>query len=232
MTDTAADSIPDRILWGCTTSRTIRAHWALQELGLSYRCRPIRPRSGETQTPCFTAVNLRQKIPALQDGGFTVTESAAIINYLSATYGGPANRLVPEGTRERARYDEWCFFIMAELDATSLYVLRRHVGLPEIYGEAPVAVEAATAYFQRQIGTVAVVLADGREWLLGDRFSGADMLMTTCLDWAARYRLPLADDLLRYLDRATSRPSYAAARAANDPQYWAARDTAEAGSRS
>ena len=210
----------DRVLWGATTSRTIRAHWALHELDLPYRCNPILPRSGETQTPRFTAVNPRQKIPALQDGAFVVTESAAIINYLSATYGRPDNRLVPTDGRERARYDEWCFFIMAELDATSLYVLRRHLGLSQIYGEAPTAVEAATAYFQRQIGTVAVVLDDGREWLLGDRFSGADMLMITCLDWAARYELPLADTLLRYLDRGTARPAFTAARAANDPKHW------------
>ena len=218
MTDTATD----RVLWGCTTSRTIRAHWALHELRLPYRCMPIRPRSGETQTPVFTAINPRQKIPALQDDGFVVTESAAIINYLSTTYGSAETRLVPLEPRERARYDEWCFFIMAELDATSLYVLRRHVGLPDVYGEAPVAVDAAIAYFQRQVGTVARSLDDGRAWLLGNQFCGADILMTTCLDWAARYELPLADSLMGYLARATARPTYAAARAANDPKHWAA----------
>src|SRR5215213_7799900 len=124
MADTA-----ERVLWGCTTSRTIRAHWALHELGLDYRCEPILPRSGETQTARFTQVNPRQKIPVLQDGGLTVSESAAIINYLSATYGRAGNRLVPTDPHGRARYDEWCFFVIAELDATSLYVMRRHLGL-------------------------------------------------------------------------------------------------------
>lgn len=213
--------IVNRILWGCTTSRTIRAHWALRELGLDYRCEPILPRSGETKTPRFTAVNPRQKIPVLQDGDFTVTESAAIINYLAATYDDPAQGLLPADGRARARYDEWCFFIMAELDATSLYVLRRHVGLVHEYGDAPAAVVAATAYFQRQVGTVAEALDDGRTWLLGDRFTGADMLMTTCLDWAVRYGLPLADSLTAYLARATARPGFIAAREANDPKNWA-----------
>ena len=71
------EAAADRVLWGCATSRTIRAHWALHELGLPYRCEPILARSGETLTPRYTAVNPRQKIPALQDGDLVVTESAA-----------------------------------------------------------------------------------------------------------------------------------------------------------
>lgn len=226
MSNNATDTPVDRILWGCTTSRTIRAHWALQELGLAYRCEPILPRSGETKMPRFTAVNPRQKIPVLQDGDFTVSESAAIINYLATTYSDPAYGLMPVNGRERARYDEWCFFVMAELDATSLYVLRRHVGLVHEYGDAPAAVVAATAYFQRQVGTVAEALEDGRTWLLGDRFTGADILMTTCLDWAVRYELRLADSLMAYLARATARPGFVAARQANDPKHWAATNAA------
>lgn len=211
----------DLVLWGATTTRTIRAHWALHELGLAYRCEPILPRSGQTKTERYTAVNPRQKVPALVDGDFTITESAAIITYLSTTYGTPDNILVPAAPRERARYDEWAYFIMAELDATSLYVVRRHLGLPGIYGEAPLAVTAALAYFQRQIGSVARTLDDGRPWLMGDRFTGADMLLTTCLTWATRLEQPLAESLLLFRDRATARPAYIAASAANEPGFWA-----------
>lgn len=211
----------DLVLWGATTTRTIRAHWALHELGLAYRCEPILPRSGQTKTERYTAVNPRQKVPTLVDGDFTITESAAIITYLSTTYGTPDNILVPAAPHERARYDEWAYFIMAELDATSLYVVRRHLGLPGIYGEAPVAVTAALAYFQRQIGSVARTLDDGRPWLMGDRFTGADMLLTTCLTWATRLEQPLAESLLLFRDRATARPAYIAASAANEPGFWA-----------
>ena len=41
-------------LWGVGTGRTIRAHWALRELGLDYVCKPILARSGETTTPEYT----------------------------------------------------------------------------------------------------------------------------------------------------------------------------------
>ena len=207
-------------LWGVTTTRTIRAHWALHELGLPYRCEPILPRSGQTKTERYTAVNPRQKIPALVDGDFTITESAAIISYLSATYGTQSNALVSTDARQRARYDEWASFILMELDATSMYVVRRHHGLPGIYGEAPVAVDAAFAYFQRQIAA-AQSLDDGRAWLMGDRFTGVDMLLTTCLTWASRLGQPLPDAMTCLRDRATARPAYQAAAAANEPAYWA-----------
>ncbi len=210
-------------LWGATTSRTMRAHWALRELGLDYRCQPIRSRSGETQTERFRAINRREKIPALVDGDFIITESAAIIAWLSAAHGTEATALVPTDAKERARYDEWAYFIMTELDATSLYVVRRHLGLPEIYGAAPVAVDAAFAYFQRQIGSVAAAFDDGRTWLMGARFTGADILLTTCLTWASGLNQPLADSLVRYRDRATARPAYIAAVAANQPAFWAQR---------
>src|ERR1700676_4180006 len=92
-----------RILWGIGTSRTIRAHWAMHEFELEYERRPIQPRTGETQTAEFTALSARQKIPLLQDNGFVITESAAIVTYLSDAYGQPHNRLLPEDVRQRAR---------------------------------------------------------------------------------------------------------------------------------
>ena len=114
---------PDLTLWGVGTSRTIRAHWAMHELGLSYQVRPIGPRTGETKTAEYTKLNPRQKIPLLQDGDFCIGESAAIVAYLSRTYSTPERSLIPETQREFAAWLEWCFFIVSELDSTSLYVM-------------------------------------------------------------------------------------------------------------
>jgi glutathione S-transferase len=206
-----------RILWGASTSRTIRAHWALHELGLDFECRPIRPRSGETETAEFTALSARQKIPLLQDDDLVLTESAAIITYLSDTYGQDNNRLVPTAPRDRARCLEWCFFVISELDATSLYVMRRHGDLRHIYGEAPSANEAAAAYFQKQMRTVERALEPGPQYILGDRFTAADILLSTCVTWAVRYGVPVTDTVAAYNTRATSRPSYAKAQQTNTP---------------
>ena len=155
-----------RILWGAGTSRTIRAHWALHELGLDFELRPILPRTGETQTAEFTALSARQKIPLLQDNGLILTESAAIVAYLSDAYGQPHNRLLPVEPRARARCLEWCFFVISELDATSLYVMRRHGDLRHIYGEAPTANVAAAEYFQKQMRTVERALSDNPQYIL------------------------------------------------------------------
>lgn len=207
-----------RILWGVGTSRTIRPHWALHELGLDYEIRPIMPRTGETQTPEFTALSPRQKIPLLQDRGLVITESAAIVSYLSDAYGTPHNRLVPQDVRGRAKCLEWCFFVISELDATSLYVMRRHGDLRHIYGEAPQANEAAALYFQKQMRAVERALDDGRESIIGDRFSAADILLSTCITWAVRYGVPVGETVIRYNERITARSAYAQAIASNTPR--------------
>ena len=124
---------------------------ALHELGLDYECRPILPRTGETQTQQYTELNPRQKIPLLQDGDFKIAESPAIAAYLSNTYGTRENALIPTEPREYATWLEWCFYAATELDATSLYVIRRHGALKHIYGESPVALESAAQYFATQL---------------------------------------------------------------------------------
>ncbi|UVO38273.1 glutathione S-transferase family protein [Bradyrhizobium arachidis] len=208
----------DLILWGVGTGRTIRAHWALRELELEYVCKPILARSGETKVPEYTSLNPRQKIPLLQDGLFTIGESAAIAAYLAHKYRSGFLAPLPEDEVQYAKWLEWCFFIVSELDATSLYVMRRHStgsGLAHIYGEAPLVVARAKEYFNAQLKFAQVVLSDGRKYLLGTQFSTADILLTTCLVWAIEYGLGLPDICLQYLERTTDRPAYRAARAAN-----------------
>jgi glutathione S-transferase len=211
----AAMNSSGRCLWGAGTSRTLRAHWALIELGLPYDSRPIGSRTGETQTPEFTAIAPRQKIPVLDDGGFILAESAAIATYLYTRYGSGPGSLADATPMVRARHDEWCFFVMTELDATTLYVIRRHGYLPETYGEAPAAISAAQDYFARQCAVVDETLADGRPFILGDTFGAADIVLTTCLDWALRYGLPLPPGAHDYLQRITARPGFVAAKAVN-----------------
>jgi len=195
----------------------MRAHWALAELGLDYDSRPIQPRTGETKTPEYTALTARQKIPLLQDGDFTITESAAIVTYLSDSYGSEQNALVPGATKERARCLEWCFFVLSELDAASLYVIRRHRYLADIYGAAPEVCEQAAAYFGQQMRAVERQLAENRPYLLGDRLTVADILLSTCLTWATSYGVPVGARAVDYNTRMTERAAYRQASIRNTP---------------
>src|SRR6266702_2525051 len=210
---------PRLTLWGVGTSRTVRAHWAMHELGLDYETRPIGARTGETQTAEFTALNPRQKIPLLQDGDFCIGESAAIVAYLSRTYASAGRSLIPEPLREYAAWLEWSFFIVTELDSTSLYVMRRHKAdaLGHIYGVAPEVVARAGEYFRRQLRHVETALADNRTYLMGDRFTSADILLTTCLEWAIAYDVGICDNAQPYLERIQKREAFQRAVAANVP---------------
>lgn len=202
-----------RKLWGAGSSRALRGHWTLIELGLAYRSEPVQSRSGETETPAYRKLNPRGKIPVLEDGGLVLSESAAIVTYLAETYGN--GRLIPGAGAARAKYFEWMSFISMEIDATALYVLRRHEALSHVYGEAPAANAAARGYFDRMINAAAREIDDGRTFLLGAEFSGVDILMTTCLDWALDYEAALPEPWLAYRERTVARPSHARAVAAN-----------------
>jgi glutathione S-transferase len=207
------------VLWGVGTSRTIRPHWALAELGLKYETRAIGPRTGETKTTEYTKLNPRQKVPLLQDGDFAIGESAAIVAYLSRTYSSPGRELIPVDKKQYAKWLEWCFFIVAELDSTSLYVMRRHSAgaLGYIYGVAPEVVAKAGEYFREQLRHVEVALGDGRTFLMGDHFTSADILLTTCLEWALAYGVGICDNAHPYLERIKTRPAYQQGSAANVP---------------
>lgn len=209
--------MPARVLWGVGSSRTLRAHWALVFLDVDYETRAIQTRTPAMEGREYREINPRGKIPTLQDGDVTITESPAIVAYLAERYGTDARRLMPVDVRLRAQYFEWMSFISMELDATSLYVLRRHEGLPSIYGAAPEACTAARAYFERMLGAATVRLDDGRRYLLGDAFSGVDILMATCLDWAVRYGFDLPPAFADYRARVDEEPSTALAFAANAP---------------
>ena len=205
----------NRILWGVGTSRTIRAHWALIELNLSYKTEIIRTRTTDTETAAFKSVNPRQKIPVLQDGTLTMGESAAIVTYLAESYSTEQVRLIPDNPKARAKYFEWMSFICMELDATSLYVLRRHWSLPEIYGDSPVANKASEEYFNRMITAADKLKNPKQKYLLETGFSGVDILMTTTLKWALDYNQKIPNDFMEYLDQMGNRSGYIAAIEAN-----------------
>lgn len=199
-------------VWGGATSRTLRAHWMLHELAIDYEPKLIGSRTGETQQPAFRKLNPKEKIPVLVDGDFVLTESVAIVTYLGDHYGSDQRpRLVPAAnTLARARYNEWMSFVQMELDAHTLYVLRKHRDLANLYGEAPAAVATAISGFNKQV-SVAQHQLEQSPYLLGDDFSAADLVLMTCLAWAKVYGLSLDANFDRYMSAIEQRGAYQAA---------------------
>jgi len=197
------------IVWGIGTPRTLRVHWALHELELAYETRTVRTRTPAMDEADFLAVSPGKKIPALQHGSLLLTESAAITRYLMDRFSDEAWSVT-----ERAMMDRLTFFTLMELDATALYVLRRHEGLPAIYGEAPAAVAAAYEYADRQFAVLADMIGD-RTFGLGERFSEADIHIGSVLDWAQVGKIELPANLVRYHDGLRARDAYQAASEVN-----------------
>ena len=205
------------IVWGVGTSRTMRVHWMLAEQGLDYDLRPIGPRTGETMTAEYLRLNPRHKVPVIEHGPLVLAESAAIIAYLSEAFAVPAGFHVPREAQHRAALNEWNYFVMTELDAHSLYLIRRHGQLAHIYGEAPHAVDSAKEYFCEQIDGMMKKFPVGAASLLPDGTSIADILLVTCLDYALVLEIPLPPPLLAYRERQVERPAYRRAREINFP---------------
>jgi glutathione S-transferase len=173
----------------------------LEELGVPYQHVMAKPWSKQAKQ-----YHPLGKIPALVDDDFVLYESAAINTYLGDKY----QQLVPPPrTRERARYNQYCMFIMTEMDAQGLWIHRKHEALAKYFGACPQAVEEAKRQFDKV--QAAIVSDFSGPYLLGSEFTAADILYVHCLDWAKSigwFHDVEEGALVQYLDLCKSRPAY------------------------
>jgi glutathione S-transferase len=147
-------------------------------------------------------------------GDIVLTESYAIMHYLRSLSDKMPYDDYQLSVAGRAMYDQWLSFLLMELDATSLYVVRRHKDLHEIYGEAPAAVASSLAYFERMVNSVAdEIQPDKPIW--GNCFSELDILLTIALDWGSLLDCDLPEGALAYREFMRGREAYGAARLHN-----------------
>jgi glutathione S-transferase len=203
-------------LYGSATARTLRTLWLAHEMELEFTHVPARPRTGDLMTPEFLGLSPRHKVPIIRHGDLVLTESAAILIYLTETFPSPPHIFRAADRAEQARHLEWCFFIMSELDANGLYTMRRHGALKSIYGDAPVAVEEGAKYTRYQLDRMEESLRAMDPFLMGAALSPADILLVSCLDWAVGYEIALPDYLMDYRAGMNARPAYQTAKAQNE----------------
>jgi len=189
-----------------------------EELGVAYEHRPIGPRTGETQTSEYQQLNLKQKIPFMEDGDVKLSESLAICRYLRDQYPSTA-LLLPRDPSTKAKEDEWCCYIYGELDETSLYVMRRHGDLGMIYGESETTVKACRTYAEKHFEIVGQLLEE-RAYLVGNQFGLADLFLVSCIDWANAYHVALPQSLHDYHAHIAQRPAYLRAMKVNYPDLF------------
>lgn len=194
-------------VYGCANTRSSRVLWALEEAGAEYEYVAIDLRAGAGWKPEYLALNPGGKVPTLVDGGLVLTESAAICTYIGDRF--PASRLTPPvGSPERAHYDQWCYFALSELEQP-LWTLAKHLfALPE-RRRVPAVLDTARWEFAVAAKILALGLGQ-REFIVGDHFTAADILMAHTLAWASAFKLPLEHDhLVTYTERLLARPAWA-----------------------
>lgn len=93
-------------IWGRTNSVNVKkALWAMEELGLKYERIDAGMQYGVTKTPEYLKMNPNALVPTIDDDGFVLWESHAIVRYLAAKHG--AGTLWPNDLRVRADADRW-----------------------------------------------------------------------------------------------------------------------------
>lgn len=196
-------------LYGQSASRAVRCLWMLEELGVEFEHVPTTF-AEEAKTQAFRQVNPFGRIPALVDGELKVGESMAINLYLARRYHSP---LSTTSAAEEAEALHYSFWVMTEVEKTLLNALCYVRGL---FGLEPSAEKAAQCFaaLAPAFGRLEEALAE-QPWLLGDRFTVADLNVASVLLWARGAKADLAayPMLDAWLSRCLERPALAQAQA-------------------
>ena len=185
-------------------TRSIRARWALQELGLDFEPVPVNLKAGEHRRPEFLELNPAGKLPVLVDGGMVLTESVAIVLYLAEKYG--SHGLLPESLEGRAQAARWMLFAATELEQP-LWRIARHTMLYPEERRIPADIPVARQDF-RDMAAVLDKHMQEREFVVGDGFTAADIVVAYTLDWADEAELLGRFPRLRqYMERMYVRPA-------------------------
>lgn len=155
-------------------SRGRIVRWMLEEVGAPYETQVV-DYGPPMKAAEYLAVNPMGKVPALRHGDTVVTECAAILAYLADAFPD-AGLAPPSGSRLRAPYYRWLFFAAGPLEAA---VTNKMLGV-----EVPEDRRAMVGYGSLEIvlDTIEAAL-DGRETLVGDSFTAADLYLSAHLGW-------------------------------------------------
>ena len=185
------------LVYGYRNGRTLRALWALEEVGVAYEYAEVDLFKGEAREPWFLAINPAGKVPVLIDGAQTIPESAAICLHVAERYPEAA-LLPPAGTPERTQCYRWLAFVLTELDSALWTIAKHRFALPK---DKRVDAVIETAVWEWRCG--AQVLAEAlaaQPYLAGHAFSLADIFAGHTLLWARSARLDVPSiSLQRYI---------------------------------
>lgn len=176
----------------------------LEELGADYELHLLDLKKGTQREPAYLAVNPMGKVPAILHEGALVTEQAAVMMYLAELF--TEKGLAPAiGDPLRGPYLRWLVFYGSCFEPA---IIDR-----SMQREAPPAGRSAYGDFDTVMKALVGQLERG-PFLLGDRFTAADVLWGIALGWTTSFKLvPELPVIRAYIDRVASRPAIERAKA-------------------
>lgn len=207
------------VLYTNPQSRGRIARWMLEEVGQPYRAEVIE--YAAMKAPAYRAINPMGKVPAIRHGETVVTEAAAICAYLADAF--PQAGLAPSPTDKlRGPYYRWLFFAAGPLEAA---VTNRAFGF-----QVPPERRAMAGYgcYEDVLDTLEATL-EGREFLVGDRFTAADLYVGSHIGWGLQFgTVEKRPAFERYVQMIDARPAAHRASEIDNALIAKARETAEA----
>jgi glutathione S-transferase len=163
-------------------TRSGRARWTLEELGVPYDITRLSFREGQNKTPEYLEIHPHGSVPALVDGDLKLYESSAIVMHLADKF--PEKKLAPApGTDERADYYRWLVYVPATVDPVLEQLTVQLKFTPEDKRNQSV-IDAAKRKLVG-IGKVLEGAVDGREYVVGNAFTAADIVVSSAIGWIA-----------------------------------------------
>ena len=157
---------------GIGETKDLRAQWAIEEIGLPYRVHALDHSGGELDGEAYGRISPFHQAPVIDDDGFVVAESAAIVLYLAEKAG----TLIPGDVQGRTRVVQWCFAAVSTVEPTLTCL-----DVVAIFDSGNHALEAKVRELAgRWLGHVERRLAD-RTWIACDDFTVADIMMAGVL---------------------------------------------------
>jgi glutathione S-transferase len=198
------------ILYGSSGAASLVVHWLLIELGVPHELRLLDFDRKEHKSPEYLAINPQGRVPALVIDGLVLTESVAIAMHLADLHPG-AELAPPVGSPERGAWYRWMLFC----GSTLIPAYRRWFYPHEPAGEGQVPAVQARAMDEVESAWAQVDahLATNGPYLLGERRSAADFVLTMLMRWSRNMPRP-ADTwpaLAALASRMKALPSFAEA---------------------
>lgn len=184
-------------------TRDLRVEWALLEMDLPYKVHGVDHTAGEMKTEEFGEINCLKLLPVIEDEGFRVSESGAILLYLAEKSG----KLIPSDFQGRTRVTQWCFSALTTVERPifEIQILDKFGG--DSVGERTRRAEMVKQS-ERWFKTLET-LFESRPWVAGEEFTVADILL------ASVFREIRMTDLLEayprltdYYERCHARPAW------------------------